>query len=58
MTRKKDSEQKMEIKEILVHENYNNDFYLNDIALLQLVQPLELRPFVRTVCLPEKEEGD
>lgn len=58
MTRKKDSEQKMEIKEILVHENYNNDLYLNDIALLQLVQALELRPFVRTVCLPEEEEGD
>lgn len=58
MTRKEDSEQKMEIKEILVHENYNNDLYLNDIALLQLVQALELRPFVRTVCLPEEEEGD
>lgn len=58
MKRKKNSEQKMEIKEILVHENYNYRTIMNDIALLQLVQPLELRPFVRTVCLPEKEGGD
>ena len=58
MTRKEDSQQRMKIKEILVHENYNRRSYLNDIALLQLVQPLELRPFVRTVCLPEKEEDD
>ena len=58
MTRKEDSEQKMKIKEILVHENYIHGLYLNDIALLQLLQPLELRPFVRTVCLPEKKQGD
>ena len=58
MTRKSGSEQRMQIKKILIHENYNHGFLLNDIALLQLTQPLELRPFVRTVCLPEKEEGD
>ena len=50
----------MNIKQILIHDNYNynHDHFPNDIALLQLDKPLELTPFVRTVCLPEKDEGD
>ena len=48
----------MNIKQILIHDNYNPAHYFNDIALLQLDQPLKLTPFVRTVCLPEKKEGD
>lgn len=58
MTRERNSEQKMQIKQIFIHGNYKGGEYLNDIALLQLEQPLELRPFVRTVCLPKMEEGD
>lgn len=48
----------MTIKRIITHYNFNPDNFFNDIALLQLDQQLELQPFVRTVCLPEKGEGD
>ena len=48
----------MQIKKIIVHDKFNPETYLNDIALLQLDQQLELQPFVRTVCLPEKDERD
>ena len=48
----------MLIKEIFLHEDFNINTLQNDIALLQLDQQLELKPFVRTVCLPEKIEGD
>ena len=58
MRKKKDSEQSMEIKKIIVHDKYDPSSYLNDIALLQLEKPLELGPFVRTVCLPKMEEND
>ena len=45
-------------KKIIVHENFKPDTFLNDIALVQLDQPFELKRYVRTVCLPEKDEGD
>jgi len=48
----------MELKKIFIHGRFRYDSLQNDIALLQLDQPLELRPFVRTVCLPEKDEED
>ena len=58
LRRNEDSQQRMEIKKLIGHDRYNPKSYQNDIALLQLEQPLELRPFVRTVCLPKKEEKD
>ena len=35
-----------------------DDLLLNDIALVKLTKPVELGRFVRTVCLPTKEEKD
>ena len=32
--------------------------FKNDIALIKLEKEVKLGPFVRTLCLPEKEEGD
>ena len=32
--------------------------FVNDIALVKLKEHVELGKFVRTVCLPEKDEGD
>ena len=58
MTRKQNSEQKMLLKAIFLHENYNSTLYMNDIALLKLDQPVKLSNFVRTVCLQEKNERD
>jgi len=58
LERNRGSEQRMTIKKIIAHDKYNPHNYQNDIALLQLDEPLELRPSVRTVCLPKKEEKD
>lgn len=48
----------MRLKDVLIHGRFNPNSLQNDIALLQLDQSLELRPFVRTVCLPEKDKED
>ena len=32
--------------------------FVNDIALVKLKEHVELGKFVRTVCLPKKDEGD
>ena len=58
LTKKDVSGQRMRPERIIVHEQYNMSFYMNDIALVKLSQPVELGPFVRTVCLPENDEQD
>ena len=46
---------------IFVHPRFKRNrlpFFDGDIALVKLSQEVELSKFVRTVCLPEKDEGD
>ena len=48
-------------EEILTHPRFKPSglpFFESDIALVKLSQEVELSKFVRTVCLPEKDEGD
>ena len=52
------SEQKMSLDQIFMHEKFNSSYFVNDIALLKLNRPLKLTKFVRTVCLQEKDERD
>ena len=42
----------------MVHPKYRITAVDFDIALLKLSQAVKLNTFVRTVCLPTKEEGD
>lgn len=42
----------------MVHPKYRISAADFDIALVKLIQAVKLNTFVRTVCLPEKEEGD
>ena len=58
MSRTENSEQKMSLDQIFMHEKFNSSSYVNDIALLKLNRPLKLSKFVRTVCLQEKDERD
>ena len=51
-------EQRYSPERIHLHPNYSHHLFENDIALVKLRQPKKLGPFVRTVCLPKKEEGD
>ena len=52
------SEKTVTLKKIYVHKGFIHEKYVNDIALVKLEQKVEFNRFVRTVCLPEKNEGD
>lgn len=46
---------RMPIKSIRIHEKYDDDSYLNDIALLELSSPVDLNnPHINLICLPLK----
>ncbi|XP_072168219.1 complement factor B-like [Diadema setosum] len=49
--------QEFKVAEVIWHENYHicHEVPLNDIGLLKLDGYAELGPFVRTVCLPDRE---
>lgn len=42
----------LQISEIIIHEEFESDTLLNDIALLILQTPAKIAPNVNTVCLP------
>ena len=46
------------LQKIYVHPNFIRSRYLNDIALVKLRAEVKLGKFVRTLCLPKKQEGD
>ena len=56
LSKKEKSEQLMDLEKIYVHANYIHS--MNDIALVKLKAGVKLGKFVRTVCLPQKQEGD
>lgn len=61
LNKKEKSEQEILPEKLEIHENYNDKArtYLNDIALIKLQHEVEPKKFVRTLCLPSKEEeGD
>lgn len=55
----KGTTQRTSTKKIIPHdEDFDFSSFRNDIALVKVKQPIELTAFVRTVCLPEKDEQD
>ena len=48
----------VDVMKIFVHQDYNDRKITNDIALVKLDKEVELGPFVRTLCIPEKDKGD
>ncbi|XP_017065998.1 phenoloxidase-activating factor 2 [Drosophila eugracilis] len=43
------------VSELHRHQNYNNQTYYNDIALVVLEQPFHIAPHIQPICLPAKE---
>lgn len=39
------------VSQIIVHPNYNNSLYNNDIALMRLSSPINFTDFIRPICL-------
>ena len=52
------SEKTVTLSKVYVHPGFRYSLFVNDIALVKLEQKVELNKYVRTVCLPEKNEGD
>ncbi|XP_042228076.1 trypsin-1-like [Homarus americanus] len=50
------TEQTVALKRIILHENYNGFYLYNDIALLELAEPLEFNAYVSTIALPEQDQ--
>uniref|UniRef100_A0A8C5M211 Peptidase S1 domain-containing protein n=1 Tax=Leptobrachium leishanense TaxID=445787 RepID=A0A8C5M211_9ANUR len=44
----------LDVKEIIINENYITSDYVYDIALLRLLTPIQFTKHIRPVCLPEK----
>ena len=55
---KERSQQHLNLERFFVHEDYVALNFANDIALIKLKDKVKLGRFVRTLCLPEKDEGD
>ncbi|XP_069834334.1 transmembrane protease serine 11A-like isoform X2 [Dendropsophus ebraccatus] len=47
----------LQLKRIIINEGYNSERHENDIALLELAQPLNFKKNVRPVCLPRSSEN-
>ena len=58
LERDEKSQQDFDPEKFFVHQDYVDRKFVNDIALIKLKEKVELSPFVRTLCLPEKDEGD
>lgn len=58
LLQKEESELRIGAENIYIHANFTHVTYDNDIALIKLRTEVKLGKFVRTVCLPQKQEGD
>ncbi|XP_078348020.1 uncharacterized protein LOC144633100 [Oculina patagonica] len=58
LVREERSQQDIQPENFFVHHEYKDRKFVNDIALIKLKEKVELSAFVRTLCLPEKDEGD
>ncbi len=58
LVREERSQQDIQPENFFVHHEYKDRKFVNDIALIKLKEKVELSAFVRTLCIPEKDEGD
>jgi len=58
LLREERSQQDIRPEKFFVHQDYVDGKFVNDIALIKLMDKVKLSPFVRTLCLPDKDEGD
>ena len=48
----------MNVKRVVVHKDYVERTFENDLAILELETPVEFRPYVVPICLPSTSDGD
>lgn len=44
------------VKSVTIHENFHTYTFNNDIAIIEMDQPVDVNGIVRTACLPEDSE--
>ncbi|KAI4585981.1 hypothetical protein MJG53_020606, partial [Ovis ammon polii x Ovis aries] len=49
-------QQRVAVRSILIHDNYNPETHENDIALVQLDKEVTFNQYIHTVCLPEANQ--
>lgn len=50
-------QQRVAVRSILIHDNYNPETHENDIALVQLDKEVTFNRYIHTVCLPEANQA-
>lgn len=48
------SRRKIKVRKIKVHEKYNYIYDRNDVALMELMTPLQITDYIRPACLPSE----
>ena len=56
-TRKECHERGVSVAKVTVHPDYNSETLINDVAMLQLEDPVEYDDHIRPICLPPKSHG-
>ena len=51
------SEKEYVVKRAIIHPDYNRDTVDNDVALLELPEPVDLGPSAALACLPDQDEA-
>jgi secreted trypsin-like serine protease len=46
------------VKRVVVHRDYVERTFENDLAILELESPVEFKPYIVPICLPLTSEGD
>ena len=46
------------MKRVVIHKDYKAPTFENDIAILELEEPIERQPHVVPICMPRLDAGD
>lgn len=46
------------VKRVVIHRDYVERTFENDLAILELESPVEFQPYIVPICLPKTSEGD
>jgi len=46
------------VKRVVIHRDYVERTFENDLAILELESPVEFQPYIVPICLPKAAEGD
>ena len=47
-----------QVKRVVVHKDYKAPTFENDIAILELEEPIERQPHVVPICMPQDDRQD